>query len=210
MKSADNLREIYDMLRKTSEVRKTVKDHSFVTDIEWNPENACNYLEILGTVFKTFDPALPLDDCKIEAFKSIYAIYKDYVDVWNDDNSERTLKINKEMQERWNNAVKEKISRDALTIDEKADIYNCAFDPLCAIVYKAIFEDEIVLLLALRNTCKQKGIILPDFETLVLEAYTAIYDYYKWYVTEVVYTDGDFYTEECQEFFDKWRNAIGY
>ena len=205
----------YEILKKCpsaaflTEAHEAVQNRSFVEKIDWDHEKGANYLAILESVIRSFDTSTKLGECKAEAFTDAYLTYRDFVDLWNEEHpEEEQIKADKEMLDRWQDAVQDRVERKVLSMDEKMTVGDEETDELCAAVYVVIYENELEHLLALKNLCEQMGIELPDYETLKLEALTAIYDYYEWNVREVVYVDGDFETEECQAFYEKWKEAL--
>ncbi len=187
-----------------TEAHEAVENRSFVEKIDWDPKRAANYLAILEDVVKSFDTSTKLGECKAEAFTDIYFVYKDNVDCWNDEHpEEEQLKADKGMLDRWQKAVQDRIKRKTLSFNKNMNIEEESYSCLCETVYVEILKYEIEYALSLKNICEQVDVELPDYETLKLETLTAVYDYFEWYVDS-----DDFESEECQEFFEKWKEAL--
>ena len=202
------LRDGSTAARFLTDARKSIENKNFVKEIDWDPANASTYLEILESMIRSFAPSSKLDQCKIEAFKDVYILYKIYVDSWNEQNPGDEYKPNIDMKNRWEKGVQELISLNRMVIHDDIDLFDYDFDVVCEIVYLAIFKEEIEPLLTAHNLCKCLDIPFYDYEAIKLETLTAIYDYYEWYVREMGYSDGDFETPECQEFFMKWKMSM--
>ncbi len=180
-----------------------VSSRAFIDDVKYNERNACNYLEILETFIKSLNSATPLDVCKIEAFMNIHRLYEGLVDTLKSDIN---LTLNQSLSEKWTDVVNDRINTGLLKLTDA--LPEDASDTVCEIVYVSVFEHEITHLLALRNLCLQENIKFPDYEEMLFEAFTAIYNYYEETVREFDYEDGDFESPECQEFYQRWQLAL--
>ncbi len=197
---------IYDAFKENgsnlaffSKIHDSVKSRTFLEKVDYDGEKTCDYTEMLKDIIKTFDTSDTLAMCKAEALSDALFLYEGFAEGLAHD---KAYHIHEDLLKTWKAALSEKglkISRDLPEVNT---------NEVCETVYLGILEGEIEQLLVFKEVCKQIGIEFPVFESLKLETLSAVYDIYEAYVREQGYTDGDFESPECQEFYQRWQLAL--
>ncbi len=203
--NASEMPNIYDAfdtegstLAFLKEIHDSIKSREFLKKVDYSGEKTCDYLEILKDIIGTLDTSNALDACKAEALTDVFSMYEGFTEslVYEMD-----CHTHEDFLKKWKDALNAKFPK----VENTVDVY---VNDLCEVVYLGILEGEIEPLLVFREFCKRMNVEFPVFESIKLAALSAVYDIYEACVREQDYTDGDFESPECQEFYHKWQEAI--